>query len=451
MASNRFAALILAAGSGTRMKSRVPKVLHALGGRPMISHVLDLVSALDAEKTFVVVGPGMKSLADQVSPTPTVLQPEQRGTGDAVRVADSALRGYDGDVLIVYGDTPLLTKETIARMLEARHAAANPAIIVLGFQPDDPAEYGRLVVAADGMLEQIVEYRDAGADERALPMCNSGVMVVDGSVLFDLVSELDDSNTKNELYLTDIVSLARRRGLGCGVIEGSEDELLGINTRDQLALAEAIYQDRLRDAALAAGVTLQAPDTVWLSADTKFGIDVVIEPNVFFGPGVKIGDNVTIRAFSHLEGAVVATGAVIGPYARLRHGAEIGAGAKVGNFVEVKNAVLGEGAKANHLAYLGDANVGAGANIGAGTITANYDGFKKSHTEIGAGASIGSNSVLVAPVTVGEGAIVGAGTVITQDVEANALSITRPEQKSISGWAIRKRERESGDADKKKE
>lgn len=448
MKTHRFAALILAAGSGTRMKSRRPKVLHALGGRPMIGHVLDTVASLGAEHTYVVIAPGMDSVAEAVAPAPSIVQREPRGTGDAVRSAADTLAGYAGDVLVIFGDTPLLTAETLARMLAARSAEPRPAIVVLGFQPEDPAEYGRMIVAADGTLERIVEYRDATADERDLPVCNSGVMAADAKTLFDLVGGLDDDNARKELYLTDVVALARRRGLACTVVEAPEDELIGINSREQLALAESILQERLRRRAMAEGVSLQDPDTVWLSADTDFGSDVTVEPNVLFGPGVTVGDDVTIRAFSHIEGATIASGASVGPYARLRPGAEIGADARVGNFVEVKNAKLGPGAKANHLTYLGDAVVGENANIGAGTITANYDGFRKSQTEIGAGASIGSNAVLVAPVTVGAGAVVAAGAVISKDVDADALAITRAPQKSISGWAEARRAREADAEDK---
>ncbi len=448
MKTHRFAALILAAGSGTRMKSRRPKVLHALGGRPMIGHVLDTVASLGAEHTYVVIAPGMDPVAEAVAPAPSIVQREPRGTGDAVRSAADTLAGYTGDVLVIFGDTPLLTAETLARMLAARSAEPRPAIVVLGFQPEDPAEYGRMIVAADGTLERIVEYRDATADERDLPVCNSGVMAADAKTLFDLVGGLDDDNARKELYLTDVVALARRRGLACTVVEAPEDELIGINSREQLALAESILQERLRRRAMAEGVSLQDPDTVWLSADTDFGSDVTVEPNVLFGPGVTVGDDVTIRAFSHIEGATIASGASVGPYARLRPGAEIGADARVGNFVEVKNAKLGPGAKANHLTYLGDAVVGENANIGAGTITANYDGFRKSQTEIGAGASIGSNAVLVAPVTVGAGAIVAAGAVISKDVDADALAITRAPQKSISGWAEARRAREADAEDK---
>ena len=448
MKTHRFAALILAAGSGTRMKSRRPKVLHALGGRPMIGHVLDTVASLGAEHTYVVIAPGMDSVAEAVAPAPSIVQREPRGTGDAVRSAADTLAGYTGDVLVIFGDTPLLTAETLARMLAARSAEPRPAIVVLGFQPEDPAEYGRMIVAADGTLERIVEYRDATADERDLPVCNSGVMAADAKTLFDLVGGLDDDNARKELYLTDVVALARRRGLACTVVEAPEDELIGINSREQLALAESILQEHLRRRAMAEGVSLQDPDTVWLSADTDFGSDVTVEPNVLFGPGVTVGDDVTIRAFSHTEGATIASGASVGPYARLRPGAEIGADARVGNFVEVKNAKLGPGAKANHLTYLGDAVVGENANIGAGTITANYDGFRKSQTEIGAGASIGSNAVLVAPVTVGAGAVVAAGAVISKDVDADALAITRAPQKSISGWAEARRAREADAEDK---
>jgi bifunctional UDP-N-acetylglucosamine pyrophosphorylase/glucosamine-1-phosphate N-acetyltransferase len=444
------AAVILAAGKGTRMKSDLAKVLHPLAGRPMVRHLIATLEAVRASRTIVVVGPGMEAVAEAVAPLPTALQAEQRGTGDAVKAARKALSGFAGDVLVLYGDTPLLTVETLERMLAARRAAPHPAVVVLGFEPDDPAEYGRLIGGPDGALEAIVEYREADAAQRRIGLCNSGVMAIDGAVLFDLLDAVTDDNAKGEYYLTDLVAIARSRGLPCAYVMAPVDELVGVNSRADLAVAERILQGRLRAAAMAGGVTMLDPETVWLSHDTAFGRDVVVQPNVFFGPGVTIGDGVTIKAFSHIEGARVAEDAILGPYARLRPGAEIGRAAHIGNFVEIKAAVVEAGAKANHLSYIGDARIGAGANIGAGTITCNYDGFTKSLTDIGAGAFIGSNSALVAPVKIGDGAIVGAGSTITRDVPADALSVARGDQKDFEGWASKFRARKAKEKEARK-
>ncbi|MFQ5971513.1 MAG: bifunctional UDP-N-acetylglucosamine diphosphorylase/glucosamine-1-phosphate N-acetyltransferase GlmU, partial [Alphaproteobacteria bacterium] len=355
----------------------------------------------------------------------------------------SELDSYRGTVLVLYGDSPLIGAETIERMLERAAEPDRPAVVVLGFRPLDPGEYGRLVVGADGMLEAIVEAHEAGPEERAIDLCNSGFVAVDGARLFDLVDRVHNDNAKGEYYLTDIVRLARRDGLACAAVEAPADELMGIDSRADLAVAEILLQTELRARAMAAGATLVDPTTVWLSFDTVLGHDVAIEPNVFIGPGVRVGDGATIKAFSHLEGAIIGPGAVVGPFARLRPGAEIGARAHVGNFVEAKNAVLGEGAKANHLSYVGDADVGPGANIGAGTITCNYDGFAKHRTSIGAGAFIGSNSALVAPVSVGRDAIVAAGSTINRDVADGALALARGQQVEKPGWAARWRARKA--------
>ncbi len=458
--AGKTAAIVLAAGLGTRMKSARPKVLHPVCGRPMVNHLLDTLKGIAAEETVVVVGPGpdMATVADAVAPYPTVVQARQLGTANAVAAAKKRLRGFTGDVLILYADSPLITEKTMLRMLAAKRAKEkakekdreSPAVVVLGFRPDAPGDYGRLVTGKGGELEAIVEAGEATQKERRIGLCNSGVMVVDGEHLFDLVGRIGRDNARGEYYLTDIVALARGIGLKAACIEGQADELIGINDRADLAVAEAILQSRLRGRAMAGGATLTDPSTVYFSADTEIGRDVSIGPNVFFGPGVSVADNVEIKAFSHLEGASIASGAVIGPFARLRPGAEVGPGARVGNFVEIKNATLEDGAKANHLSYIGDARVGAKANIGAGTITCNYDGHSKARTDIGEGAFIGSNSALVAPVAVGAGAIVGAGSVITRDVEKDSLAVARGRQEGVPGWAEKFRKSKSAKKNKKK-
>jgi len=383
----------------------------------------------------VVVGPGMEAVSKVVAPHRTALQAEQLGTGHAVLAAKAALGEREGDVLILYGDTPFISTETFEALLARRRAEDRPAAVVLGMRPDDPTGYGRLLVDGKGQLEAIVEHRDATAEQRRIGLCNSGVMAVDGALIWDLLGEVGTDNAKGEYYLTDIVALARRRGRVSAAVEAPAEELLGINSRAELAAAEALFQDKLRARAMEGGATLIDPASVWFSFDTRLGRDVVIGPHVVFGPGVEVADGVDIRSFSHIEGARIETGAVIGPFARLRPGSVIGAKAHVGNFVETKNATLAAGAKANHLTYLGDASVGEGANIGAGTITCNYDGFGKYRTEIGARAFIGSNSALVAPVTVGDGAIIAAGSVITQDVAPDALAVARGRQAEKPGWA----------------
>ncbi len=441
MAERETAAIVLAAGKGTRMKSALPKVLHPLAGRPMIAHLLASVAALGTARAVVVVGPGMAAVAEAAAPARAVVQREQLGTAHAVLAARDALDGFDGDALVLYGDTPLVTAETLRTVFAARRAQPEPAVVVLGMRPDDPGAYGRLVVGGDGALERIVEARDASLEERALGLCNSGMMAVDAERLFGLVDRVGRDNAKYEYYLTDIVALARADGLPCAVVEAPADELLGIDSRAGLAAAEALVQRRLRRAAMDAGATLLDPDSVHLSFDTAFGRDVVVEPHVVFGPGVRVGDGARIRGFSHLEGATVGNGVVVGPFARLRPGTELGEGAQVGNFVEVKQATIEAGAKVMHLSYIGDARVGERANVGAGTITCNYDGFTKSRTDIGAGASIGSNTALIAPVKVGDGAMVGAGSVIAEDVPDDALALTRAPQDTRAGAAARFRKR----------
>ena len=444
MTKEKTAAIVLAAGLGTRMESRLPKVLHPLAGRPMIGHLMETLAGMDLERIVVVVGDDMEAVAEAVAPHPTVVQKERLGTGHAVRTACEAVDGFDGTVLVLYADAPLISVETLTRMIEARRRAPRPAVVVLGFRPSDPGPYGRLIVGADGTLQAIVEAGDATPGQGAIALCNAGVMAIDGRPLPGLLARIGTDNAKGEVYLTDIVAMARGDGLACAVVEGDEAELIGVNSRADLARAEAVVQQRLRAAAMAGGATLADPETVYFSHDTRLGRDVTVGPHVVFGPGVAVGDDVEIRAFCHIEGARIATGARIGPFARLRPGADIAAEAHIGNFVEIKNATVETGAKINHLAYVGDSRVGAKANVGAGTITCNYDGFAKHHTDIGAGAFIGSNTALVAPVTVGDGAIIGAGSVITGDVAADALALTRADQEELKGWAKRFRGRRSG-------
>jgi bifunctional UDP-N-acetylglucosamine pyrophosphorylase/glucosamine-1-phosphate N-acetyltransferase len=441
-----FAAIILAAGEGSRMRSALPKVLHEIAGRPMIRHVLAALEPLGPAATVVVLGRAMDTVAASVAPATTAVQHPPRGTGDAVRAArpalEGALAGID-DVVILYGDAPLLRSETVARLIETRRATG-AAVVVAGMRPADPGPYGRLVLGADGGVERIVEARDAGPEEAAIGLCNGGIMAVAAEHLFDLVDRLETNNAKREFYLTDIVGIARQRDLAVTHVELPAEEVLGVNTRAELAGAEALMQERLRRRAMEAGATLIAPETVFLSADTRLGRDVIIEPNVVFGAGVSIADNVRIRSFSHLDGAVVAEGSVVGPFARLRPGAVLERDVHVGNFVEVKASRLGAGVKASHLTYLGDADVGAGTNIGAGTITCNYDGFNKARTIIGERVFIGSHSALVAPVRVGDGAYVATGSVVTADVPADALTIARARQVDKPGRAAELRARLMG-------
>ncbi|MBT3549952.1 MAG: bifunctional UDP-N-acetylglucosamine diphosphorylase/glucosamine-1-phosphate N-acetyltransferase GlmU [Rhodospirillaceae bacterium] len=451
MVSRPTAVIILAAGLGTRMKSDLPKVLHAVAGRPMLLHLMDTVAALAPERAAVVIGPGMDQVASAVAGHPLeascVVQEERLGTGHAARQALPDLQGFEGDILILYGDSPLLTAATMDRLLAARAGDLDPGVVVLGFHADDPGAYGRLILGDGGNLDRIVEAADADSEELATGLCNSGVLAVDGARLADWVEAIGNINAKGEYYLTDLVGIAVAEGRECEVVEGDQAELLGVDSRAGLATAEAALQTRLRAAAMAGGATLADPDSVYFSYDTKLGRDVSIGPNVVFGPGVSVADHVEIRAFCHIDGAEIERGAIIGPFARLRPGAAIGPDVHIGNFVEIKNATLAAGAKANHLAYIGDASVGAGANIGAGTITCNYDGYLKSVTEIGAGAFIGSNTALVAPVRVGDGAVTGAGSVITRDVDAGALAVARGLQTEIPGWAAKQRAKQKPDQD----
>ena len=435
-ATRPLAVIILAAGQGTRMKSAKHKVLHPVAGRPMLLHLLASIAELRPERQVVVVGAGREQVEAAVGGTGAVIavQQQQLGTGHAVAQAHDALAGFAGDILILYGDVPLVRAETMRAMLDRLNLGDELRAVVLGFRPEDAGAYGRIITDGNGIIAKMVEYKDADAGERAVTLCNSGLMAVRSTDLFVLLDKIGNDNAAGEYYLPDIVMLP---GAQSAVIETEAWEVAGVNSRQEQAAIEAAWQDRRRSEAMRDGVTLIAPETVFFAYDTQVGRDVVIEPNVVFGPGVTVADDVVIRAFSHLEGASVGKGAEVGPYARLRPGANIGAQAKIGNFVEIKKAEISEGAKVNHLSYIGDASIGAGANIGAGTITCNYDGFFKYRTEIGAGAFIGSNSALVAPVKIGAGAIVGAGSVVTKDVEADALCLVRPAQEGKSGWAAR--------------
>lgn len=440
MADSQLAAVVLAAGQGTRMKSSLHKVLHPIAGKPMISHLLGTLQSLNPARTIIVKGAMGEQLENAFPDLEFATQTEQLGTGHAVQSAMPLLEGFSGDLLVLYGDVPFTSSAAMQQMIDALKRDNNCGLVVLGFQAKDPAAYGRLVTGQDGALERIVEFKDASEAERTISLCNSGMMLVSGEHAAGWLSALNNDNAAKEYYLTDLVEIARKDGKSVAVVETGEEELMGVNSRAELAAAEAAFQDLKRAAAMAEGVTLTAPETVFFSHDTKLGKDVIVEPNVVFGPGVTVEDNVTIKAFSHLEGATVRLGASVGPYARLRPAADIGPGAKIGNFVEVKKATLAEGVKVSHLTYIGDATIGANANIGAGTITCNYDGFLKYQTTIGAGAFIGSNSSLVAPVTVGDGAIVGAGSVITKDVEADSLAVSRARQRGIDGYAASFRE-----------
>lgn len=434
-----LAVIILAAGQGTRMKSALHKVLHPIAGRPMLLHLLASVEALKPERRVVVVGAGREQIEAAVAGhgVDIAVQQEQLGTGHAVAQAHDVLQGFAGDVLILYGDVPLVSAETMADMIARLSRGDEPRAVVLGFRPEDPAAYGRIIADQQGVIQKMVEYKDASPQERAVDLCNSGLMAVRATDLFVLLDSIHNDNAAGEYYLPDIVMLP---GAPSAVIETDAQQVAGVNSRIELSAVEAAWQAQRRMEAMAGGVTLAAPETVYFSYDTQLERDVVVEPHVVFGPGVTVEEGVTIHSFSHLEGAIVRNGAEIGPYARLRPGADIGKKAKVGNFVEIKKARLAEGAKANHLSYIGDATIGAGANIGAGTITCNYDGFFKYQTEIGAGAFIGSNSALVAPVKVGDGAIVGAGSVLTQDVAADALALVRAPQQEKAAWARRFRD-----------
>lgn len=450
MTSRTCLAIVLAAGEGTRMRSSLPKVLHQVGGRSLLANVLRAVGAAGATATAVVVGPDHDAVAAEakrIIPDAIIaVQSERRGTAHAVLAARGALTKGCDDILVIFGDTPLVTADNLSRLRAS--IAEGAAVAVTGFRPADPTGYGRLVMDG-GKLVAIREHNDATDVERKITLCNGGLMALSGQHALALLDRIKDDNRKKEFYLTDAVALAADMGLSAVAVEVEEDDVRGINNKAQLAEAEAVLQQRLRREALDAGVTMIAPETVFLSADTKFGRDVTVEPYVVFGAGVTVDDNAVIHAFSHLAGAHVGEGASIGPYSRLRPGTKIGKGARVGNFVELKEAVMEDGAKANHLSYIGDGRVGENANIGAGTIFCNYDGAQKHRTEIGKGAFVGSNSALVAPVSIGDGAYIGSGSVITENVPANALALGRVRQTIKEGWADRLRKLKA--AGKKKE
>jgi bifunctional UDP-N-acetylglucosamine pyrophosphorylase / glucosamine-1-phosphate N-acetyltransferase len=438
---SELAVIILAAGKGTRMKSDLHKVLHPIAGRPMLMHLMDSVDTLRPAHKVVVVGDKTDQLRDALRGCAAIaVQEPQLGTGHAVQQAEDALSGFEGDVLILYGDVPFVPVETMKAMRDRLNADDRPAVVVLAFDAFDPHHYGRVMTWDNGQITKMVEYKDASPEERDWTICNSGLMAVKARDLFPLLARVTAENAAKEYYLVDIVNIAIADGRMCAIVMTDEYDVQGINSREELAAAESGWQAARRIRAMAEGASLAAPETVWFSYDTKVGRDVTIGQNVVFGPGVTVADKVRIHAFSHIEGAMIGEGAEVGPYARLRPGAVLGEKSKVGNFVEVKKATFGEGAKANHLSYIGDADVGAGANIGAGTITCNYDGFFKYQTVIGEGAFVGSNSALVAPVTIGAGAIVGAGSVVTADVSADALALVRPEQREKTGWAKRFRD-----------
>ena len=429
-----LAVIVLAAGQGTRMKSALPKVLHPIGGRPMLAHVLAEAKGLDAARIVVVTAPG----ADQVAKlaggwgAQSVVQERQLGTGHAVLAAEKALAGFEGNVLVLFGDAPLLTAATLGRLIG--RLAEGSDLAALGFRAADPAGYGRMVADGDSLI-RIVEHKDASEDERRIDLCFAGMLAGRARLVFELLHQVGNRNAQGEFYLTDVITIARDRGLNCAIVEGPESEMLGVNSREQLAQAEAAFQARARLALMDAGVSMVAPETVYLSADTVIEPDAIVGPYVVFGPGVIVKREAEIRAFCHIENSEIGERVIVGPFARLRGGVTLGDDVDIGNFVELKNAHLEKGVKAHHLTYLGDAHVGEKANIGAGTITCNYDGFAKHRTEIGAGAFIGSNAALVAPVEIGEGAIVAAGSVITKNVEANALAVGRGRQETKPGRA----------------
>jgi bifunctional UDP-N-acetylglucosamine pyrophosphorylase/glucosamine-1-phosphate N-acetyltransferase len=439
-------AVILAAGKGTRMKSALPKVMHRVASRPMIAHAVHAALGAGVGEIAVVVAPGMEAVAAEAQAhapaARAFIQSEALGTAHAVNAARQAFASHPGDVIILYGDTPLIPAEAVLALLEALARLPAPGLAVLGFEATDPTGYGRILLDEAGRPAAIREHNDATPAERAIRLCNSGVIAMrGGALLTSLLDAVEPSNAKNEYYLTDIIALAAARGLPTSLVTCDEEDTLGVNDRRQLARVEAIMQRRLRERALDGGATLISPDTVTFAFDTHLAPDVTVEPHVVFGPGVRVESGAVIRAFSHIEGAHIGPGVQVGPFARLRPGSRLAEGARIGNFVELKNAALGPGAKVNHLSYVGDATVGAEANIGAGTITCNYDGFDKHHTDIGEGAFIGSNSALVAPLRIGAGAYVGSGSVITRDVPPDALAVARAQQAEKPQWAAIVRER----------
>ena len=443
-APSPFSVIVLAAGMGTRMRSDTHKVLHPIAGKPMLKHLLDTVDALGARQRVVVVGKGRDQVEVALNGRGVKVahQAEQKGTAHAVQQAEGVLAGFDGNILILYGDTPFVAADTLTEMLARLDGPDAPAVVVLASSPDDPKAYGRVILGKGDTIAKMVEYKDATEAERAVRLCNSGMMAVRARDLWGWLAKVGNANAAQEYYLPDVVMIAAAEGRVSVAVEADSWQTAGVNSRAELAHLELDWQRRRREEALEQGATLVDPESVWFSHDTQLGRDCTIEPHVVFGTGVVIDEGATIRAFCHIEGATIASRCEVGPFARLRPGAVLEEGAKVGNFVEVKKARLGQGAKANHLSYLGDADIGAKANIGAGTITCNYDGFGKYNTIIGDGAFIGSNTALVAPVSIGDGAIVGAGSVITKDVAADELAVARGEQRGLSGWAARFRKRQ---------
>lgn len=437
MTDRPLAAIILAAGQGTRMKSEMHKVLHPIAGKPMLHHLLDTVDSIGVERTVIVVGARREQIEASVAGRNVAIavQEDQLGTGHAVAQAHDALKGFAGDVLILYGDVPMVSADTIRDMIFRLNNGSDPRAVVLGFRPDEAGAYGRIIADDQGEIKKMVEYKEASSAERGVDLCNSGLMAARLTDLFILLDQISNDNAAGEYYLPDIVMLPGQKSAVIEVADAAE--VAGVNSRAELAVVEGEWQQRRRAQAMADGVSLIAPESVWFSSDTKIAADVVIEPNVIFGPGVSIASGTIIYGHSHIEGAQIGANAKVGPFARLRPGSVLEEGSKVGNFVEMKKTTLGKGAKANHLTYLGDTEVGEGANIGAGTITCNYDGYFKYKTVIGKGAFIGSNSALVAPVTIGDGAIVGAGATLTKDVAAGDLALVRPDQTVKVGWADR--------------
>ncbi len=450
-----FAAVVLAAGKGTRMKSDLHKVLHPIAGRAMLDHLMASVDTLNPARKVVVVGAGREQLEEALGDSAdTCLQEPQLGTGHAVQQAEKPLEGFKGDVLVLYGDVPFVKGETMQAMLDRLHAEDAPKVVVLGFEPEDALQYGRVIADGDGRISKMVEFKDASEEERGCRLCNSGLMAARADDLFALLNRVGNDNAQGEYYLPDIVNIAIADGATCAAVSAADErEVAGINSRGELAVAEAQWQTEQREHWMREGVTLRAPDTVFFSWDTQLASDVTVDPNVVFGPGVTVAKGAHIKSFSHLEGASVGEGAQVGPFARLRPGAVMEKDSFVGNFVEMKKAVLGEGAKASHLTYLGDAEVGPRANIGAGTITCNYDGYFKYKTQIGEGAFIGSNSSLIAPVRIGRDAIVAAGSAVSRDVADGEMRMVRGEQLVKPGWADRfhdtmKRKKDAAKKDK---
>lgn len=446
--SKKLACIILAAGKGTRMKSALPKPLHLVAGRTMVSHVIAAAESLSPEKIVIVTGPDMPEMAEAVKPFPTAIQTITNGTAGAALAAKDHFRNFDGDILVLFGDMPLMTAESMQKIVDIRRQFPAIGLVFSGMRVEQPNTYGKMILNEDGTLEHIVEHKDATPEQKKITLCNGGIMAADGTRLFDWIEKISNNNAQGEFYLSDLPAVARKENRTSHVVEAPATEMAGANTRVELAYLESLMQKKLREKAMLGGATLIDPGSVFFTYDTDLGQDVTVGPNVFFGPGVTVGNSVEILPFCHLEGTMVEDGCTIGPFARLRPGSRIGRGAKVGNFVETKNISLGAGAKASHLSYLGDADIGENANIGAGAITCNYDGFSKHKTVIGKGAFIGSNTALVAPVTVGAGAIIGAGSTIAKDVPDDALAVTRAPLLTKEDWARNFRQKKKAKKDK---